>query len=235
LSRSFACYALTVSIHDEPKSYKTACKYDHWNKAMNAELHALHANNTWTLVPLPKGKRTIDSKWVYKVKYNSDGSIERYKARLVAKGYKQIEGIDYFDTFAPVAKLSTVRLLLAIASVNNWDPQQLDINNAFLHRDLHENVYMKLPQGLTVSNPKLVCRLNKSLYGLKQASRMWYDKLSKFLILLGYSQSKHDYSLFTKSRASFITVILVYVDDLIIAGNDNSEINSVKFALHDKF
>lgn len=137
LSKHFACYSLSISMHKEPKTYKSACKHPEWVQAMDEEMNALSANKTWSLVPLPRGKRAIDSKWVYKVKYKSNGEIERHKAHLVAKGYKQIEGIDYFDTFAPVAKLTTVRLLLAIASINNWNLQQLDINNAFLHGDLN--------------------------------------------------------------------------------------------------
>ena len=105
---------------------------------MEAELNALSANKTWTLVPLPSGKTAIGCRWVYKVKHKSDGTIDRYKARLVAKGYTQLEGLDFLDTFAPVAKLTTLRLLLAVASSHNWDLKQLDVNNAFLHGDLHE-------------------------------------------------------------------------------------------------
>lgn len=136
---------------------------------MEAELNALSANKTWTLVPLPSGKTAIGCRWVYKVKHKSDGTIDRYKARLVAKGYTQLEGLDFLDTFAPVAKLTTLRLLLAVASSHNWDLKQLDVNNAFLHGDLHEEVYMKPPPGVALPNPKFVCKLQRSLYGLRQA------------------------------------------------------------------
>ncbi|OIW17479.1 hypothetical protein TanjilG_22591 [Lupinus angustifolius] len=148
---------------------------------MQNELNALELNHTWSLVDLPPNKTPIGAKWVYKIKHKSDGSIERYKARLVAKGYTQTEGIDYFDTFAPVIKLTTVRLLLAIASSQNWTLHQLDINNAFLHGDLHEEVYMAIPPGVVGHKPNQVCKLHKSIYGLKQASRQWYHKLSSTL------------------------------------------------------
>ena len=127
-----------------------------WCDAMAREIQALESNNTWSLCPLPNGKSPIGCKWVYKIKYRSDGSIERYKAHLVAKGYTQVEGIDYHDTFVPVAKLVTVRLLLSIAAVKNWSLHQLDVNNAFLQDDLDEEVYIKLHQGFLVRG-RLVC------------------------------------------------------------------------------
>lgn len=140
------------------------------------ELDALEANGTWTVVPLPHGAHTIGCKWVYKVKLNANGTVERYKARLVAKGYNQKEGLDCKETFSPVAKQSTVRVLLALTAIKGWTLTQLDIDNAFLNGDLNEDIYMTLPQGYQIkgefpSNVKLVCKLHKSLYGLKQSSR----------------------------------------------------------------
>ena len=202
---------------------------------MTAEIKALEHNQTWVLTSLPPGKRTVGCKWVYKTKFKANGDIERHKARLVAKGYTQTEGLDYFDTFSPVAKMTSLRVLLSIAAAKNWHLHQLDVNNAFLHGDLNEEVYMELPQGFLSSQPNLVCKLQKSLYGLKQASRQWYSKLSTTLLSYGYRHSTSDHSLFFKASVSSFTAILVYVDDVIITGNDMTEINTVKQQLDAKF
>ena len=169
---------------------------------MQHELTALELNKTWELVTLPKNKRTIGCKWVFKVKYKADGTIERHKARLVAKGYTQQEGLDFFDTFSLVAKIISIRLLLAVAAVKQWHLHQLDVNNAFLHGDLHEEVYMELPIRLAVQGEQKVCCLLKSLYGLKQASRQWYAKLSQAILSYGFVQGNSDYSMFIKKSKS---------------------------------
>jgi len=169
----------------EPKSYAEAIKYDCWKQAMQLELNGLDQTGTWIVVDLPSHVKPIRCRWVYKIKYNAYGSIERYKARLVVKGYNQMEGLYYFDTFSPVAKVTTVRLVISLASIDHWFLHQLDVNNVFLHADLQKDVYMKLPPRLSTSIPNQVCKLSKSLYGLKQASRKWYEKLTNILLTNG--------------------------------------------------
>jgi hypothetical protein len=204
---------------------------------MSKELETLAANNTWVLTSLPPGKQPIGCKWVYKLKFKSDGTIERYKARLVAKGYNQREGIDYSETFSPVAKLVTVRSFIAIAAAKGWSITQLDVNNAFLHGDLDEEAFMTLPPGFKSQNnvPNQVCRLTKSLYGLKQASRQWFSKFSSTLLAHGFVQSKCDYSLFTKTVGTVFITLLVYVDDILIASNDADSITSLTIFLDHQF
>ncbi|KAK2359915.1 putative mitochondrial protein [Trifolium repens] len=191
-------FALNLSTLLEPTSYEEAMCDEQWKNAINSELTALVKNKTWTLTKLPLHKKTIGCKCVFKLKLHANGSIERHKARLVAKGYTQTEGIDYIDTFSPVVKMTTVRIFMAIAATQNWPLFQLDVNTAFLHGDLHEEVYMQPPPSLHLDQPDLVCKLQRSLYGLKQASRQWNAKLTETLIASNYTQSKADYSLFTK-------------------------------------
>ena len=147
---------------------------------MQSELQALQANGTWTLTSLLAGKMSIGFRWIYKIKHHSDESIERYKVRLVSKGFTQLEGVDYQDTFSTTSKIITVRCLLPLAAAQRWSLHQLDVNNAFLHSDLHEELYMSPPPGLLrQGEDNLVCRLHKSLYGLNQASRQWFSKFSE--------------------------------------------------------
>ncbi|KAK4388552.1 Retrovirus-related Pol polyprotein from transposon RE2 [Sesamum angolense] len=223
------------SLHPfpEPKDYLQASKDSNWVAAMNKELEALKANDTWILTSLPPGKQTIGSRWVFKLKLNPDGSVERYKARLVAKGY-QIEGVDYFDSFSPVAKSVTVRIFLALAVSRSWPLLQFDVNNAFLHGSLDEDVYMEPPQGFVGAAPGQVCKLQKSLYGLKQASRQWNLELRPNFWILG-SLSPLMHCLFIKSSDSEFTALLVYVDDILLTGNSESALHAVRDYLDDLF
>ncbi|KAL0327857.1 UNVERIFIED_CONTAM: Retrovirus-related Pol polyprotein from transposon RE1 [Sesamum calycinum] len=172
---------------------------------------------------------------VYKVKLNQDGSIERYKARLVAKGYTQIEGIDFFDSFSPVAKTVTVRLFIAIATARHWPILQLDVNNAFLHGHLDEEVYMVPHEGYAKARDGLVCCLKRSLYGLKQASRQWNIELTSKLEAFGFKQSSHDHCLFTMRTDSSFLALIVYVDDVLLTGDSLDSLSSVKHYLDDLF
>ncbi|KAK3030411.1 hypothetical protein RJ639_038939 [Escallonia herrerae] len=233
-SRTHTAFLAAISSVDEPKYFSQAVKHAHWRDAMAKEISALEANNTWTLMPLPYGKRAIDSKWVYKVKFHPDGIVERYKAQLVAKGYTQIE-VDFHETFVPVAKLVTVRCLLAIALIKKWELHQLDVNNAFFHEDLEEEVYMKIPQGFSKQGENRVCRLQKSLYGLRQASRNWYHKFTQSLLVVGFIQSQSDHSLFTFARKGSFLAVLIYVDDVIVTGTDLAKISWLKHYLDTKF
>ncbi|BBG95385.1 RmlC-like cupins superfamily protein [Prunus dulcis] len=235
LSPHHRVFSASLSAVKEPTSYVQAAHDPQWRHAMTQELAALEANGTWTLQSLPPGKKPIGCKWVYKVKLHPDGSLDRYKARLVAKGYSQVEGLDYRETFAPVAKLVTVRLLLAVASTRRWHLHQLDVNNAFLNGDLDEDVYMHLPPGFGRKGETRVCKLHKSLYGLKQASRQWFIKLSTALTQAGYRQSKADYSLFVRTRGATFTALLIYVDDIILTGNSLQDIEATKSYLLQQF
>ncbi|GJW72857.1 ribonuclease H-like domain-containing protein [Tanacetum coccineum] len=174
-------------------------------------------------------------KWVFKIKYKSNGEIERYKARYVVNGYNQKEGVDFDETFTPVVKIVTIRCVINLDVQNNWVLYQLDISNAFLYDDLHDTVYMDLPKGFYSPNDKRVCKLKKSLYGLKQALRQWNAKLTQTLFENGFKQSKSDDSLFTKSDNGNFIALLVNVDDIIITGNDDVEIQKFKDFLRTKF
>ncbi|KAJ0794493.1 putative RNA-directed DNA polymerase [Helianthus annuus] len=219
----------------EPSSYSEASRDPKWVEAMNLEMEALLKNQTWELVELPIGRKPIGCKWVYRIKYKSNGEIEHYKARLVAKGYNQREGLDFGETFSPVVKMVTIRCVLSLAVQNGWTLYQLDINNAFLYGSITENVYMTLPEGYYDKNNTKVCKLVKSLYGLKQAPRKWNEKLIDVLVKVGFVQSSCDHSLYIMCKSSVMLVLLVYVDDIIVTGNSVDEIKRVKALLSDNF
>jgi len=207
---------------------------------MNSEYAALMRNQTWHSVPPQKGRNVIGCKWVYKIKRKADGTLDRYKARLVAKGFKQRYGVDYEDTFSPVIKAATIRVILSLAVSCGWSLRQLDVQNAFLHGLLEEEVYMHQPPGFEdPEKPNFVCKLDKALYGLKQAPRAWYSRLSDKLIQLGFQASKADTSLFYFSNGGITMFILVYVDDIIVASSSEAATTTLlqdlkgEFALKD--
>ncbi|GJX39888.1 ribonuclease H-like domain-containing protein [Tanacetum coccineum] len=202
--------------------------------AMTSKMDDLLRNDTWEIVDLPKDKKAIGSKWIFKIKYKSSGETDRYKARLVAQEFGKKEGIDYEQIFSHVVKMVTIRCLLNVVVSNSWHVYQLDVNNAFLYGDLIKTVYMKPPEGYFSSKDK-VCKLKKYLYGLKQEPRQWNAKLTSTLIENGFSQSKSDYSVYTKSDKGVLLALLVYVDDIIINGNKFYEINKFKVYRKSKF
>jgi histone deacetylase 1/2 len=207
----------------EPYDFRAALASPHWRLAMEAEYTALQKNETWRLVPPRSGVNIIDCKWVFKIKRQADGSIDRYKARLVAKGFKQRQGLDYEDTFSPVVKPTTIRVLLSMALTQGWHLRQLDIQNAFLHGILEEEVFMRQPPGFEdPSYPGFLCRLDKALYGLKQAPRAWHARLSSVLAALGFTPSTADTYLFILRRPELTLYLLVYVDDIIVVSSSSA-------------
>ena len=196
---------------------------------MKTEIESLNETQTWDLVPREKGQNIIPGRWVYKIKHDSNGNIDKFKARYVAKGFKQIEGIEYSDTFAPTSKPETFKILLALSAIENFFLKQMDVKAAYLHPKIDEEVYLEQPKGfekLDRNGNKLVCKLKKSIYGLKQAAKNWYQELSNFLIQQGFERSKHDYCLFLKNKENGKLYDLTWVDDLVIAGNSQNEIEN---------
>lgn len=173
--------------------------------------------------PRTTSQNVINSKWVFKVKEDHEGKVDRFKARLVANGMRQRKGLDYDDTFSPVVKQVSIRLVLTIATSLNWKMHQLDVSNAFLHGFLKEDVYMSQPQGfIDHTRPSHVCKLKRALYGLKQSPRMWFHRLKEFLLSMGFLGSLSDPSLFVYKDHDKLVYILVYVDDIIVTGSDET-------------
>lgn len=204
---------------NEPKTYTeamTSPQKDQWVKAMESEVKSLKENKTWMLVDLPKDRKPISCKWVYKIKTNADGSLDKFKARLVARGYTQKKGIDYDETFSPVAKMTTIRSVLSVAANEGLKLTQFDVSTAFLYGSLDEEIYMKQPEGYTDGSNK-VCRLKRSLYGLKQAPRCWNKCMVDYLKTIGFKQCNTDPCLFIRKRGNNKIVLALYVDDGLIA------------------
>ncbi|KAL6295890.1 hypothetical protein ACE6H2_004032 [Prunus campanulata] len=195
---------------------------------MKEEIKALHMQGTWCLVPNPGNKNIVGSKWIYKIKRQSDGSIARYKARLVAQGFSQELGFDLGETFSPVVRHTKIRLVLSIAAMHKWKLRQLDVKNVFLHGELDEEVFMHQPQGFEDPvHPHFVCKLQKSLYGLKQAPRAWNAKFTGYLPALGFKSSHSDPSLFVKHADFEIVILLLYVDDIILTGSNEQVVQTL--------
>ena len=205
----------------EPNSIKEACKDESWVKVMNEELDQIEKNQTWDLVPRPKDKNVIWTKWVFKNKMNEDGQVVRNKARLVCKGYAQVEGVDFEETFSPMARLEAIRIFLAFASYKRLKVYQMDVKSAFLNGYLEEEVYIEQPEGFQLTDKRnYVCKLKKALYGLKQAPRAWYAILDSYLQLQGFKRGSVDNNLSYKIINDIMIIIEVYVDDIIFGSDD---------------
>jgi Reverse transcriptase (RNA-dependent DNA polymerase) len=187
------------------------------------------------MVPRPSGKNTVGCKWVYSIKHTPKGKADRFKVRLVTKGYTQTYGVDYEETFAPVAKMNIVRTLISCAVNFGWDLCQLDVKNVFLHGDLKE-VYMEIPPGFANEQLKgKVCRLKRSLYGLKQSLRAWFDRFSITIKKPGYQQSNVDHTMFIQRKGEKICILIVYLNDIVLTGNDPVEMKRLKASLAKEF
>ena len=189
----------------------------------------------WIIEDLPPGKKPVSCKWVYRVKYNADGSIQQCKARLIIHGNHQIEGFYYNETFVPVSKITSIRRFLSVAVVKSWELHQMDINNAFLHGELDKELFMRMPPGFCSNSPNKVCRLKKSLCGLRQAPRQWFAKLSSKLSEYGFVHSYEDYSLFIYYTETVFVALLEYVDDILLASNNAQASQKFKTYLNDSF
>lgn len=179
-------------------------------------------NDVWDIVPRPEGKSVVSSKWLFKIKHVVDGSIEKYKARFVAKGFSQKEGIDYEETFAPVARYTSIRTIIAIAASKGWKIHQMDVKTAFLNGVIEEKVYIEQIEGFVVHGKEShVFQLKKALYGLKQAPLFWYKRIDRYLIGLGFSKNDADSNLYFKVINGEALILIIYVDELLITGEDH--------------
>jgi hypothetical protein len=220
---------LMLTDGGEPENFGEAQRVDsklEWESAMTEEMDSLMKNQTWDLVRLPAGRKALHNRWVYRTKRDADGRL-RYKARLVVKGFEQRAGIDFSEVFSPVVKLTTIRAVLSIVAVE--DLHLVDVKTAFLHGDLKEEIYMHQPEGYAkAGRGNLVCRLKKSLYGLKQAPRQWYKKFDSFMEKNSFRRCHTDHCCYIKKYRSSYIILLLYVDDMLIAGSDMEQIDELK-------
>ena len=221
----------------EPKNIVEALEQEDWKTAANAEYSSLIENDTWDLVDLPEGRKPVECKWILKIKRGSDGSIKRYKARLVAKGFFQKHGTDYDETFAPVIRYSSIRTLIAYAVQNNMKIDQMDVVTAFLNSKLEEDTYMTQPEGyVKPGEEKKVCKLKRSLYGLKQSPRCWNMAFKEHMKSINLKPSTAYPCIFVrKEKTGEVSIIVVYVDDLIVVAKTDKRMQEIKESLTSKF
>lgn len=221
---------------DEPGNFKQAVQDNNWKQAMELEMTSIEENETWDLTTLPPGEKVIGLKWVFKLKKDADGKIVKHKARLVAKGYVQKRGVDYDEVYAPVTRLETVRLLLALSAKKNWEVHHLDVKTAFLNGEIKEDVYVSQPEGFEKTGKEhLVYKLKKALYGLRQAPRAWYAKLNSCLENFGFLRCPYEPAVYTRMEQGEVLIIAVYVDDLLVTGSCIDVIEKFKREMNQKF
>uniref|UniRef100_A0A6N2M754 Retrovirus-related Pol polyprotein from transposon TNT 1-94 n=1 Tax=Salix viminalis TaxID=40686 RepID=A0A6N2M754_SALVM len=228
-----------LSLDEEPKTFRKAMESENsekWSNAAEEEISSLNVNKVWDLVELPDGFKTVGCKWIFTTKRDSKGNLERYKARLVAKGFTQKDGIDYTETFSPVSKKDSLRIVLALVAHYDLELHQMDVKTAFLNGELEEEIYMDQPEGFVATGTEnLVCRLRKSIYGLKQASRQWYIKFNDTILSYGFVEIIVDRCIYMKVSGSKFAILVLYVDDILIAANDMGMLNDVKKYLSSNF
>ena len=229
--------ALHVSEVIEPTTYKEAIagpQATQWADAANEEYQSLIENETWELVPLPPGRKPVSCKWVFRVKSKADGTIDRYKARLVARGFSQQPGVDFDETYSPVVHKTSLRALLSYGLSRNMVIHQMDVVTAFLNGELSEDIYMSQPEGF-ISPGNLVCKLKRSLYGLKQSPRCWNTVLDTYLKSLGFHQSSADSCVYVRNHDNEQTLLAVYVDDIVLLSDSEKSMHDIKSALNQRF
>ena len=214
------------NMEGDPTSYEEAMRSAYsskWLEAMEDELRSMSSNHVWDLEEIPKGAKTVGCKWVYKIKRDSKGEIERFKARLVAKGFTQREGIDYNETFSPVSCKDAFRIIMALVAHYDLELHQMDVKTAFLNGELEENVFMAQPKGFVVKGKEnMGCHLRKSIYGLKQASRQWYLKFDSIIKKFGFKPNVEDNCIYAKFKNGKYIFLILYVDDILLASNNVS-------------
>jgi hypothetical protein len=217
-----AYLALVTSIRDtEPQAFALVVDHQVWREAMVEEYDSIVRNDVWDVFPRTVVKSVVTSRWLYKTKIAADGSVEKHKARFVARGFSQIEGVDYDETFAPVARYTSIRTIIAIVAELGWRIHQMDVKTAFLNGFIEE-VYIEQPQGFEVSDREThMCLLRKALYGLKQAPRAWYSRIDTYLLQMGFEKSDADPNLYFIIRGEDTLILILYVDDLFITGAED--------------
>ena len=238
-SKSFGPDFLTYMLESEPQSYNEAIRSPDgplWKEAIKSEIDSILQNHTWELVDLPPGCKPLGYKWIFKKKMKTDGTIDKYKARLVIKGYRQKEGLDYFDTYSPVTRITSIRMIIAIAALRDLEIHQMDVKTAFLNGDLNEEIYMEQPEGFSAPGQEnKVCKLVKSLYGLKQAPKQWHEKFDKAILSSGFKINECDKCVYIKDTNDGYVILCLYVDDMLIVGSNDKIIKSTKEMLNSKF